>query len=78
MFDTDYAVQEISDSGVPQTQARAIVRKIVDSQIDLATKRDLKELELKLEGELKLNRWMLGAVLASVLSLVIKAFFQSV
>ena len=75
MFDTDYAVQEIVDSGIPQNQARAIVRKIVDAQVDLATLRDLKELELKIEGELKLNRWMLGVVMAGVLSLVIKGFF---
>lgn len=43
----------------------------------------LKETELRLDakfervnGELKLNRWMLGMLLAGVTSLVIKAFFS--
>ncbi|MDP1771420.1 MAG: hypothetical protein Q8L15_03985 [Methylobacter sp.] len=42
----------------------------------------LKETELRLDagferidGELKLNRWMLGVLLAGVISLVLKAFF---
>jgi hypothetical protein len=75
MFDIDYAIQQISDSGLPINQARAIVRRIVDAQNELATKHDLKELELKIERELKLNRWMLGFVLAGVLSIVIKTFW---
>jgi len=29
----------------------------------------------RIDGELKLNRWMLGVLLAGVISLVLKAFF---
>jgi hypothetical protein len=42
---------------------------------DLATK-DLRELELKMKGELKLLTWMVGAILAGIVSLVLKAFFM--
>jgi len=42
---------------------------------DLATKQDIKELELRLTGEIKLLKWMMGFLLAGVLSLLIKAFF---
>ncbi len=41
----------------------------------------LKETELRsdarferIDGELKLNRWMLGAILAGVISIVVKSF----
>ena len=38
-------------------------------------KRDIQALDLKLEGQLTLVRWMLGILVAGVLSLVLKAFF---
>ena len=53
---------------------------------ELATKQDIRlevrDLEHRLDarferidGELKLTRWMLGVMLAGVMSLVLKAFF---
>lgn len=49
---------------------------------DLATKRDIRELELRMEtrfeqirGELTLMRWMLGILLGGIIALIIKAFF---
>lgn len=51
-------------------------------KLEIATKRDLKELELKIEtrlegvqGELTLIKWMLGQLLAGVLALILKSFF---
>lgn len=41
----------------------------------LVTKQDLEALELKMEEELTLLKWMLGAVLGGVLFLILKAFF---
>ena len=48
----------------------------------LATKQDLNEFELKIEnrfeaikGEINLLKWMIGLLLAGVLSLILKAFF---
>ena len=43
MFDTDFYIQRLTQSGTPENQAREIIRSIVDSQIDLVSKRDLAE-----------------------------------
>lgn len=62
------------------------MRVIAEAQDGLITKHDLTEAknEIKadmnvrferIDGELKLNRWMLGVLLAGVISLVLKAFF---
>jgi len=59
---------------------------IAEDQDGLVTKHDLIEAknEIKadmnvrferIDSELKLNRWMLGVLLAGVISLVLKAFF---
>jgi hypothetical protein len=59
---------------------------IAQAQDGLVTKHDLIDAknEIKadmnvrferIDGELKLNRWMLGVLLAGVISLVLKAFF---
>jgi len=42
---------------------------------DLATKSDLKVLEVKFEEELKFLKWMLGFVRSGIAALIIKAFF---
>src|SRR5260363_327578 len=67
----------LKKSGIPEKQARALaaaVRKAHESS-DLATKADLRELELRLSGEMKLLKWILGFIAAGVASLVLKAFF---
>lgn len=85
-FDTLELVDKLKSSGIPQEQAEAVVRVIAQAQDGLATKHDLTEVknEIKAEmnvrferidGELKINRWMLGVLLAGVISLVLKAFF---
>ena len=85
-FDTLELVDKLKTAGIPQEQAEAIVRVIAEAQNGLVTKHDLTEAknEIKadmnvrferIDGELKLNRWMLGVLLAGVISLVLKAFF---
>jgi CHASE3 domain sensor protein len=85
-FDTLELVDKLKNAGIPQAQAEAVVRVIAEAQDGLVTKHDLIEVknEIKAEmnvrfervdGELKLNRWMLGVLLAGVISLVLKAFF---
>jgi CHASE3 domain sensor protein len=85
-FDTLDLVDKLKTAGIPQAQAEAVVRVIAEAQDGLVTKHDLTEVknEIKAEinvrferidGELKLNRWMLGVLLAGVISLVLKAFF---
>ena len=57
VFDTLKSVEELQEAGIPESQAKAQVRvfqRIIES--DLATKRDIKELEqemLQLKKELQ-------------------------
>jgi hypothetical protein len=85
-FDTLELVDRLKTAGIPQEQAEAVVRVIAEAQDGLVNKHDLTEAknEIKadmnvrferIDGELKLNRWMLGVLLAGVISLVLKAFF---
>jgi hypothetical protein len=55
MLDTDFAIQRIIQAGIQETQARAIIREIVDAQTDLVSKRDLKEAIIDLKVELKID-----------------------
>jgi hypothetical protein len=85
-FDTLDLVGRLKTAGIPQEHAEAVVRVIAEAQDGLVAKHDLTEAknEIKAEinlrfervdGELKLNRWMLGVLLVGVISLVLKAFF---
>lgn len=85
-FDTLKFVKKPKEAGVSEKQAEAqaeVLAETLESNLEeLATKRDLKELQLKMEnkfesmqGELKLLKWMMGVILAGVISLVLKAFF---
>ena len=85
-FDTLELVDRLKTAGIPQEQAEAVVRVIAEAQDGLVNKHDLTEAknEIKadmnvrferIDSELKLNRWMLGVLLAGVISLVLKAFF---
>ncbi len=48
------------------------------SQLEkIATKIDIKEFELKIIAQLLHLKWMMGFILAGVLSLILKAFFIS-
>jgi hypothetical protein len=85
-FDTLELVDKLKTAGIPQGQAEAVVRVIAEAQDTLVSNSTLdhrlKETELRLDsrferidGELKLNRWMLGLLIAGVMSIVIKTFF---
>lgn len=85
-FDTLELVEILVKNGVEQKQSEAIVRVIEKSHAELATKQDIKDLtahiDLKFQQELNpiniklaVSQWMLGVLLAGVISLVLKAFF---
>ena len=85
-FDTLELVDKLKTAGMEQQQAEAVVRVIVQSHeatVSIqALDNRLKETELRIDarfervdGELKLNRWMLGVLLAGVMSLILKTFF---
>jgi len=49
-FDTQELVRELRTSGLPQEQAEAVVRAIVKSHDDLATKRDIDDLRREIQS----------------------------
>ena len=86
-FDTHKFIRRLQASGMPEEQAEAITDAFKDAQSEaVATRRDLKELEIKLEakldrldakftGEFTLIKWMMGLLLGGVVALILKAFF---
>ena len=83
-FDTHKFVRRLTAVGVSEAQAEALSDAVREAQSEaaLATKqdiellkRDIKELETKLTGELTLLKWMLGLLLGGVLALILRAFF---
>ncbi|MFM8340660.1 MAG: DUF1640 domain-containing protein [Methylomonas sp.] len=89
-FDTLKFANKLKSAGVPDKQAEAeaeALSEVLEINLkELAIKQDIRlevrDLEYRLDarfervdGELKLIRWMLGVMLAGVMSLVLKAFF---
>lgn len=78
-FDTLKFAKRLKQSGMTDEQAEAFTDALKEAQqsgiADLATKQDLKELELRLSGEISLLKWMMGFVLAGIVSLILKTFF---
>ena len=85
-FDTLELVDKLKAAGISQEQAEAVVRVIAEAQDKLVTTDELKsaldsalapvKIDLAvLKAEATFNKWMLGFIMAGVLSIVVKAFF---
>lgn len=83
-FDTLKFVRKLESAGFSINQAEAVADAFRDAsgEAELASKRDIRELELKIESrfeqvksELTLIEWMLGIMLGAVMALILKAFF---
>lgn len=82
LFDTLKYVETLKEAGVPDNQARAqseALKEVLNTEV--ATKHDLKELELKIDtrfekiqGEFTLVKWMIGFNLAMSVSILFKIF----
>jgi len=90
-FDTHEFIKELKLSGFKEEQAEGLsssFKKIQESQLEeLATKHDIKELDLKidnrfnqmdskLDSELKLIKWGLALVIAVTVIPVLKELFS--
>jgi hypothetical protein len=88
-FDTLKFAQKLEQSGVPRNQAEAFAEAQKDfldeiTRAELATKNDIKDIRsdiqsmrikmVEQDGQFALLKWMLGFLMAGMLSLVIKAF----
>ena len=68
-FDTHASVKELTQAGMPEEQAEVLARSqaaLIDEK--LATKRDLKELELRLKHDLTLR---LGSMMVVAIGVVV-------
>jgi len=74
-FDTLELTDALKKAGIPQEQAEAVVRVIAKAQDQLVTKTDLDSALAPLRTDLAVLKWMIGVLLAGVISLVMKTFF---
>ena len=79
-FDTLELVDKLKTAGIPQEQAEAVVRVIADAQETLVTKEYIdNKFDNKLGSiytDLAVLKWMMGILIAGVLSIVLKTFFS--
>jgi hypothetical protein len=81
-FDTQEAVIKLKAVGVSQEHADAFVRAIVEAQNSLATKADIEIILSPIKTDLAVLKadsvtlkWMMGVLIAGVMSIIIKTFF---
>ncbi len=81
-FDTQEAVIKLKAVGVSQEHADAFVRAIVEAQNSLATKADIEIILSPIKTDLTVLKadsvtlkWMMGVLIAGVMSIIIKTFF---
>jgi len=75
-FDTLELVDKLKSAGIPQEQAEAVVRVIAEAQNKLVTRDDLEISLSPLKTDLAVLKWMIGILIADVMSIVIKTFFS--
>jgi hypothetical protein len=75
-FDSLELVDKLKSAGIPQEQAEAVVRVIADAQHKLVTKDDLEIALSPLKTDLAVLKWMIGILIAGVMSIVIKTFLS--
>lgn len=74
-FDTHKFIRRLKEAGIPESQAEAIAEAFqsASGEAELATKRDLREMELRLEAKIDkatsdlkvdLIKWVTGALIA--------------
>ena len=83
-FDTHKFVRKLQEAGFDEKQAEGLteaMRSAIDES-ELATRRDLKEMELRLDtrfealkGDMSLIKWMMGALIALAVANFSKQFF---
>jgi hypothetical protein len=78
-FDTLKLMDKLKAAGIPPEQAEAVVRVIAEAQDEMVTKthleNTLEKMLAPLRTDLAVLKWMMGVLLAGVISLVMKSFF---
>ncbi|MBF0126943.1 MAG: DUF1640 domain-containing protein [Magnetococcales bacterium] len=74
-FDTLSSVKRLKEAGFTEAQAETqtrIIAELVDDR--LATKQDLKELELRIAAELAPLKWGMAISVGGIITLILKSF----
>ncbi|WP_295404057.1 DUF1640 domain-containing protein [uncultured Thiocystis sp.] len=74
-FDTLQLVDKLKAAGFPPEQAESVVRAISAAQSELVTKDILEQALAPLRTDLTVLKWMMGVLLAGVMSLILKELF---
>ena len=78
-FDTLKFTKRLEEAGVSRDHAEAHAEAFREAQgssmEEIATKADLRELEVRLMGEMRLNRWMLVLIIAVTTLPALKTLF---
>jgi len=78
-FDTLQLVDKLKAAGFPPEQAEAVIRAIGEAQAELVTTayldHTLERTLAPLRTDLTVLKWMMGVLLAGVMSLILKGFF---
>ncbi len=62
-IDTAAAIHELTQSGMPEQQATAVVRTFAESQEELATRGDIREVKSEIEAlETRIKLWLFKAL----------------
>ena len=78
-FDTLKLMDKLKAAGFAQDQAEAVIRVIAEAQEELVTKSyldaSLEKTLAPIRTDMAVLKWMMGILLAGVISLVMKTFF---
>lgn len=78
-FDTQELVRELREADFTEKQAETVVRIIAKAQDRLVTTEHFDNkhelLRVEINGKFTLLQWMVGILLAGVMSLILKSFF---
>ncbi|MEI8209703.1 MAG: DUF1640 domain-containing protein [Methylococcales bacterium] len=79
-FDALRLVDKLKSAGIPPEQAEAVIRVISEAQDQLVTKNDLTsaldDVINPVKTDLAVLKWMIGILIAGVMSIVIKLFLH--
>lgn len=77
VFDTLKFVKKLTTAGMTENHAQALSEALQDTHVQAkwVTQQELKEIELKIYGELNLLKWMVSFLLAGMITLIARSFF---
>lgn len=80
-FDTLKFSERLIKAGVPEAHAKAeaeaLAEALASGTHEIARKSDLREMEARINGDLKLLKWMLAAIVVAEVAPLLKQLFSA-